>query len=572
MILITDIRISGFRSLEDVRLGSLKHCHALVGKNSSGKSNVLRALNLFFNDQVDNGRPLDFAKDFHLRPKAKKKRRISVRVSFALPAEFTFRKQQKNFLSGLGRTFEIERTWEMDQRRRVSTAHRITRAGKPVPNADELAPLFLQLITFRYVPNRSVPADILRSESETLAASLVRRMKDQTPGHRLVEELSAAAGKLLEGATRELEASGAPLENPQVAQSALSQMLSVAGFQARAPHGGMVQDEGWGAGHQAFFLYQVLRALDTDYGRYFGWRQATVWAVEEPESALHRELESRLALLMRTWSLDPANRLQILLTTHSPVFAMASDGGSWIALGDKATEARTLSVPELVRAAETEQVSGWTQPLLSHPFNPVILVEGHIDAEVLNHVASMCGKSELRFLSLPALDADEEGGGKDGIIAYLKRHADLVRQRLPEAPLVVLFDWDVSGNEMTLARKHYGEGAADRVVQMRHIHSDPSLGADWRGIERFYPPRVVHEASAADEIAIGVSKSRPISVSAAELRRGKPALLKRVTSVSNVGELRALASVLADVATAVASSTRPQRDLFDSLGIGSPAP
>jgi predicted ATPase len=569
MILVKRVTAIGFRSLENCSLTTLGHSHVLVGKNSSGKSNVLRALNLFFNDVVDGQRSLSFDTDYFAKPQRKQKRRVSISVDFELPPSFTFRKQQK-YLEVLGKRFTVERTWELDQRQRVNTAFAITNASGSVANADELAPQFLQLITFRYIPNRSVPSDILRSESQILANSLVRRMKDQSPGQKLISELTNAAGRMLEAATRELRGTGAPLESPQVATAELAQMLSMSGFQAKAPNGGFIQDENWGAGHQAFFLYQVLRALDTDYRRYFGWRQATIWAVEEPESALHRELETRLALLLRSWALDPANRLQVLTTTHSPVFAMAADTGSWISLGDRSTEAQTQSIPELVRAAERQGVSGWTQPLLSHPFSPVVLVEGPIDADVLNHVAELGGRSQIRFLSLPALDESEEGAGKDAILNHLKRHSALIPHRLAEAPLIVLFDWDVSDVELNRARAGYGTGGTDRVLRMDPAAADPSLGTDWKGIERFYPPSVVRAAQAADEISIEVSPSRPISVSSAELRRGKAALRRRVLAVTDAAEFAPLAHLVGQVVSAIESSLRSQRELFAPTGNAAP--
>jgi energy-coupling factor transporter ATP-binding protein EcfA2 len=555
MILIKSVHVVGFRSLENCRLDKLGHFHGLVGKNSCGKSNFLRALNLFFNDEVENGRSLSFDTDYFAKPQRKQKRRISIKVEFELPSAFKFRKQQ-SYLAELGARFSIERAWELGQRRNVGVTYGINSGGKSVSNAEELAPQFLQLITFRYIPNRSVPADILRSESQTLATSLVRRMNDQNPGQELISQLSGAAGRLLAGATKELKACGAPLASPQVATAELSQMLSMSGFQAKAPNGGFVQDDNWGAGHQAFFLYQVLHALDTDYRRYFGWRQATIWAVEEPESALHRDLESRLAMLIRGWALDSANRLQVLMTTHSPVFAMAADGGDWIQLGARATEARSLTVTELVRAAETEGVSGWTQPLLSHPFSPVVLVEGPIDAAVMSHVAAISGREDIRFLSLPSLDEGEEGGGKDAIVAHLKRHSSLIPHRLPEAPLVVLFDWDVTDDELSKARRTYGTGANDRVLRMSVAHAVSELGPDWKGIERFYPLRVIHEADRADEISVAISPTRGTTVSPIELRRGKGALRRRVLEVNSPADFSALRNVLRDVANAIDSSAR----------------
>jgi putative ATP-dependent endonuclease of OLD family len=52
---IQNIRIRNFRSLHDISLDSIGNLSVLIGKNSSGKSNVLEALVLFFNDFAITG-------------------------------------------------------------------------------------------------------------------------------------------------------------------------------------------------------------------------------------------------------------------------------------------------------------------------------------------------------------------------------------------------------------------------------------------------------------------------------------------------------------------------------------
>lgn len=63
MKLITEVSIRGFRSLRQQELPRIGSYTTLVGKNSSGKSNVLRALNLFFNNRIEPDKPLDFLRD-----------------------------------------------------------------------------------------------------------------------------------------------------------------------------------------------------------------------------------------------------------------------------------------------------------------------------------------------------------------------------------------------------------------------------------------------------------------------------------------------------------------------------
>lgn len=53
MRFIRAIRIRDFRSLPSVDLTDLDNVVPIVGPNGSGKSNLLRALNLFFNDEVE---------------------------------------------------------------------------------------------------------------------------------------------------------------------------------------------------------------------------------------------------------------------------------------------------------------------------------------------------------------------------------------------------------------------------------------------------------------------------------------------------------------------------------------
>ena len=73
MDLIRSVEVIGFRSIKAQKLAKIIGLTALVGKNSSGKSNVLRALNLFFNNEVERGKPLDFSRDYHDQPARRKK-------------------------------------------------------------------------------------------------------------------------------------------------------------------------------------------------------------------------------------------------------------------------------------------------------------------------------------------------------------------------------------------------------------------------------------------------------------------------------------------------------------------
>lgn len=548
MNLIASIRIEGLRSIQAQQFEKTGSLNALVGRNSSGKSNALRALNVFFNGVIEPGKPIDFKRDHYEHvPRKRKKKRISVSIVFELPENFKFRKELSP-LTSLGRKFTITRIWEIDRLRRPVDRIDVDVNGQKLTNGAELGRQFLSLLTYRYIPNRTVPSDILRDESQAIASSIFGRMKGDQHAAALLSSLTDAAKRMLFDASTSLSTAGSPLAEASVSTAAtIGEMLTMGGFQALGQHGLSVQDEDWGAGHQAFFLYQVLKTLDTAYGRFFGWKQGTIWGVEEPEAALHRDLETRLADQFRNWCLERDTKLQLFVTTHSPIFTMASDCGHWVELENGESKFKELSIPELTRAAETRGVAGWVHPILYFPWNPVVLTEGNIDSEVLTHAAHLAGLDHLRFVCLPELDTNEKRGGKDKIISFLKNSLGLVQNRSKEAPLIVLLDWEVSDQDLKKTRTAYGEGGQKYVLRMNEVYCNELMGTDFKGIERFYPPETVVDAHRAGELILGIQDGKPYSISKEQLEKSKGRLMKRVIEMSSAVKLKELIHVVMEV-------------------------
>lgn len=558
MRLITGISIRGLRSIQNGSLDTVGALTALVGRNSSGKSNLLRALNLFFNDEIEPGKRLLLQRDYHSRPQARRRKEVRIEVSFVLPTNFRFRKSLAPLRKAIGQEFSIRRTWGLDERQAHIVDTELLRNGQAVAKGEEWARQFLQLVTFRYIPNRTVPAALLRDESRDIASSIFAKMHE-SGAQNLLAAMKTAADRLLKRAAESMDKTGAPMTQPSIASpESLADLLSVSGFQARGVHGNVVRDEEWGSGNQAFFLYEVLQAIDTNYSRSFGWKQAAIWGVEEPESGLHRDLETRLADEFRTWCTDPSLKLQIIQTTHSPIFTMASDVGYWVDISDGASTLAASNIPSLVRDAERRGVSGWVQPILAYPTNPVVLVEGTSDAEILAHVAAITGFDRLRFLALSELDAAERGGGKDAIAGYIRKHGGLLGNRPKEAPLMLLFDWDVSNEEVDKARKAYGTEGAIAVLRMNPAHCDPQMSEDFRGIERFFPPRIIREAASAGDFVIGDARGKPLSISASQLSIAKQRLRSRIRACTQQADLPSLVAVVRDIDTAVTNMSSRQ--------------
>ena len=89
MVTIKRVHIKNFRSIVDETI-ELKDFNCFVGKNDSGKSNVLKALNLFFNEKTDFDTPFDFESDYSKFAKRgqKQAREISIALEIVVPETF----------------------------------------------------------------------------------------------------------------------------------------------------------------------------------------------------------------------------------------------------------------------------------------------------------------------------------------------------------------------------------------------------------------------------------------------------------------------------------------------------
>ena len=83
------IRIKNFRSIVDETI-NLYDFNIFVGLNDCGKSNVLKALNLFFNGETENGHVLDFPRDYcqHGKTGKGKAKEIVIEVDLFVPDSF----------------------------------------------------------------------------------------------------------------------------------------------------------------------------------------------------------------------------------------------------------------------------------------------------------------------------------------------------------------------------------------------------------------------------------------------------------------------------------------------------
>lgn len=89
MLKIKHIKIKNFRSIVDIDIDTDK-LNVFVGLNDAGKSNVLKALNLFFNGETEPGTIFDFETDYskYAPIRKKKAKEIIISITFEVPERY----------------------------------------------------------------------------------------------------------------------------------------------------------------------------------------------------------------------------------------------------------------------------------------------------------------------------------------------------------------------------------------------------------------------------------------------------------------------------------------------------
>jgi len=310
---IRQITIKNFRSIIDLTMNATD-LTVIVGDNDCGKSNVLRALNLFFNEETNPDQPLIFLDDYNrfAEPKAKRAPEIEVEIDLELPP--TYRKNN-------GDLIRWRKQWRSDGLQAEDDYWGIRLEKKKrghgyVETVVELdgrsrVPALLSRIQFEYVPAvRSAEFfRKLRGRIFKVIANASERTVRQSSG-RLEEVISDAVSGLLTDIDTELkDASRLSLPND------LTPLFQSLDFLAGEKS---ISLDSRGDGIKARYIPLILKFIAERSREVAGISPTFIWAYEEPENNL--EFRRAQALADAFHKLAEGDLSQVLLTTHSPVF------------------------------------------------------------------------------------------------------------------------------------------------------------------------------------------------------------------------------------------------------------
>lgn len=184
MQLLKTVEVRYLRSIHRLKLRKVGDLTILSGANDVGKSNVLKSLNLFFNNHVNWQEPIDFHHDFSLR-RLDEVRRESVKGKQFIRIDVQFTRP-KNYKNSLPPTFKVTKTWlrgEITPQESNDLESQQRKGNLPgtLETARRMLSQFLNRLRFEYVPavrDRRYFEYVLRNLQETLLAT---QMKPDDP-------------------------------------------------------------------------------------------------------------------------------------------------------------------------------------------------------------------------------------------------------------------------------------------------------------------------------------------------------------------------------------------------------
>lgn len=417
----------------------------IVGGNDSGKSNILRALNLFFNNQTHLNQAYDFDQDLSIKriqqtQIGKTKAFISVKITFNNIFNY----------SSLPETFAVKRQWNRYSDNAETYIF-------PKQTKQNILYRFLNKIELHYVPavkSKEIFKHYLRLLYDTLVQKDIR-LSEASSG--ITEVINAATIQMTE---RIKEGIGVT-SNIAVPRN-FRDLFGDLDFLTQIGETEKLSLKQRGDGIQVGHIPYILDFVSQENsGKYY------IWLYEEPENSLEMKKAFELA---EKFQKDFSRRNQIFVTTHSPAFYSLdhSNVGKWgvkklinnsddnlFSISDiyelqKFDEVdENLGITALVaeRAREIYEENASINKKLDEfkeITKPIVLCEGKTDVLYIQKALELNEKSELlKSIKIIEANSNGKGSGCEFLKAIMKDRKNKPYDYHSKALFV--FDCDVTG-------------------------------------------------------------------------------------------------------------------------------
>lgn len=310
-IMIEKIEIQYFRSIYRATITNISDINVFSGKNDAGKSNILKALNLFFNNHIVLDGDYNFKENYNLQ-RLEEVRKETVKGKQFIQIKITF-KRGEQFEKTLPNSFTVSKKWNRDDGLPQITDDIELQLKKQnqIYNARSRASLtrFLNNIRYIYIP--AIKDQILFNEMLKKLQNIVYSKK--LSGN---EQLSLSLSTLYENvvvATKELSdefKKATNIDSMIATPKEVDELYKTLHIITRMAES-TVSLENRGDGIRVRYIPSILNYIAQNASENF------VWGFEEPENSLEFNMAREMAEdFYRIYSRTSL----IILTTHSPAF------------------------------------------------------------------------------------------------------------------------------------------------------------------------------------------------------------------------------------------------------------
>lgn len=378
----------------------------------------MKALNLFFNDQVDVNSPFDYEQDFTYLypPKSKEAKAITISIQFDIPLTFTD-----------GGVYVWEKVWKKTGK--VSDEIKNKEGKAPAPRSR--IPSALQRIKYRYVPAVKSPDYYKALQGDlyaSVAASLDTTLADAVDSFS--ESLGAYTQKITMDVSKRLG-----ISSQLTIPTDLNEIFKALIFRTNRKLGEInVPLTARGDGIQARHIPIILKYIsqeDQKSRNQGSTKITTIWGFEEPENGL--ELANAFALAEEF--LEYSSDLQIFLTTHSPAFYMKKEELGvkifYVEKKQRGSEETSISAEKsTAQIAEDMGLMPLVAPFIAEQAHKLEIAQKIYSKNILTDVPTIMveGETDVEYLKLA-----------------IKHNSSILQKKLDERELRIVYKQDGAG-------------------------------------------------------------------------------------------------------------------------------
>lgn len=326
MSLLDKITIKNFKSFRDKISFCLSDGSYFVGVNNSGKSTVLNAIHVFFDDNIFCNE--NFVNKTSFLSKKAGSNVAEITINFNLEALDT-RKLKQDLIKKFGQNLSISKIISITTDTKVITYSYKLNGSSPVTNLPDDVSKLIRSVKVTYLHPQDGQTLFIKAQEKLRQRLLANwgRGSNITQSIKKIQEewdelrsqsKSYLSGSLTESLQKMWPDSAVTINLPKDIRDIIAVSdINFSGYE-NAPEMDLTSQ---GTGAQSTILYLTHFLLDSDRSLHRG-EYHPLWLLEEPESFLHVGLLANLAKQLNSdkW----LSNIQMVISTHSPVLLAGS--------------------------------------------------------------------------------------------------------------------------------------------------------------------------------------------------------------------------------------------------------